>query len=181
MSNYSLIVMTEKQENILATALEMFATQGYHAVSTSKIAKQAGVSEALIFRHFENKEGLLQAIMDVAEEKTKRVIADIVMATEPEEVIRKALELPFSIDKSEYKTWRLTYALKWQTNGYNPKKMEPIKLALNNAFKQLSYKKPEAETELVLMFLDGAATSILLHEPDNKKAILKALLSKYDL
>lgn len=174
--------MTEKQEKILFTALELFATQGYHAVSTSKIAKQAGVSEALIFRHFENKEGLLQAIMNIAEDKLKAAFADIVMAESPKDVIRKTLELPFlKIDKKDYKMWRLTYALKWQMSDYNHKKMDQIKLVLTNAFKKLGYKKPAAETELILMFLDGAATSFLLHEPANKNEILKSILRKYDL
>jgi AcrR family transcriptional regulator len=173
--------MTEKQENILTTALELFATEGYHAVSTSKIAKQAGVSEALIFRHFENKEGLLQAIMNIATQKMKVVFADIVMCSDPEDVIRKTIELPFAIAESEYKTWRLAYALKWQTNTYNAQKMEPLKLALNHAFKQLGYKNPAAETELIIMFLDGAATAILLHKPDNIKAIVKSLMNKYNL
>ena len=51
--------MTEKQENILNTALELFAKDGYDATSTSKIAKCAGVSEGLIFRHYGSKDGLL--------------------------------------------------------------------------------------------------------------------------
>ncbi|HEY9176506.1 MAG TPA: helix-turn-helix domain-containing protein [Flavipsychrobacter sp.] len=173
--------MTEKQENILFTALELFATQGYHAVSTSKIARQAGVSEALIFRHFENKEGLLQAIMDIVEQKTKAMFADIVMSTDPKEVIRKALELPFIIPEREYKIWRLAYALKWQINAYNAQKAEPLKLALSNAFGKLGYKNAAAEAELVLMFLDGAATAILLHKPANPKAILTALKTKYEV
>ncbi len=180
MSNY-LHTVTEKQENILMTALELFATQGYHAVSTSKIAKQAGVSEALIFRHFENKEGLLASIKCIAEERMKGIMADIVMSTDPKEVIRKTLQMPLQITEKEYKVWRLTYALKWQTNSYDPKKMEPIKLVLTDAFTKLKYEDPAAETELVLMFLDGAATAILLHEPDNKKDIIDALLKKYDL
>ena len=181
MSDYLLIVMTEKQENILMTALELFATEGYHAVSTSKIAKRAGVSEALIFRHFENKEGLLQAIMNIAEEKTKKVFAEIVMEPEPKEVLRKVLELPFMIPASEYQVWRLTYTLKWQMQTYNGKKMEPLRMALGNAFKKLGYKYPEAEAELILIWIDGAATALLLHESTNKKAILKVLFDKYDL
>lgn len=173
--------MTEKQEKILSTALELFATEGYHAVSTSKIAKQAGVSEALIFRHFENKEGLLNALLNQAGEKSKHMFADIVMTTEPEEVLRKTLTLPFIVPKEEYKMWRLTYALKWQTNSYNAAKMEPLKVALSNAFKKLNYKRPEAEAEIMLMLLDGIVTAMLLHEPENKKDLLTALLNKYNL
>lgn len=173
--------MTEKQEKILYAALALFANEGYHAVSTSKIAKQAGVSEALIFRHFDNKEGLLAAIMQIAGEKAKQAYADVVMTTEPEEVIRKALTLPYTIPEKEYKMWRLVYALKWQTNKYDSSKNEPLRMALVNAFKKLGYKNPEAETEVVMILTDGAATAILLHEPDNKKEIVKALLTKYGL
>jgi len=180
-SDYSLFTMTEKQENILLTALEMFATQGYHAVSTSKIARQAGVSEALIFRHFENKEGLLQAIMKQAEEKTRQVFADIVMTTDAREVISKTLTLPFVVPKEEYKVWRLMYALKWQTNSYNPEKMQPLRLALSNAFKKLGYKQPETEAEILLMLLDGVVTAMLLHEPEHKEQLLNTLKAKYNI
>ena len=37
--------MTEKQEKILQAALQLFAKEGYHATSTNKVAKLAGVSE----------------------------------------------------------------------------------------------------------------------------------------
>ena len=46
--------MTEKQISILESALELFSSKGFDAVPTSLIAKQAGVSEGLIFRHFKN-------------------------------------------------------------------------------------------------------------------------------
>ena len=180
-SNYSLIIMTEKQEKILFTALQLFGTEGYHAVATSKIAKQAGVSEALIFRHFENKEGLLNAIMDIAKEKAKVVFADVVMEPDPKEVIKKIIELPFQIPKEDYEMWRLTYSLKWQTNQYDTSKMDPIRMALRNAFEKLGYKNANAETELLLIFLDGMTTTMLLHEPENKEDILNTIKAKYNL
>ncbi|MFT5056181.1 MAG: AcrR family transcriptional regulator, partial [Pseudoalteromonas distincta] len=43
--------MTDKQVAILQTALELFSKKGFDAVSTNLIAKEAGVSEGLIFRH----------------------------------------------------------------------------------------------------------------------------------
>ena len=60
--------MTDKQLNILKIALQLFANEGFHATSTSRIAKEAGVSEGLIFRHFINKEGLLRAILKQGED-----------------------------------------------------------------------------------------------------------------
>ena len=51
-SDYSLLNMIDRKEKILQSALELFAKEGFTATSTSKIAKHAGVSEGLIFRHF---------------------------------------------------------------------------------------------------------------------------------
>ena len=173
--------MTEKQEKILKSALELFATEGFHAVSTSKIARHAGVSEALIFRHFEHKEGLLAAILEHGKAKLKNEFADIVMSTDPKEVLRKILELPYNIPDSEYEVWRLTYALKWQTGRYDDKMLEPVKMAVTNAFKKLGVTNPEAEMDLLMMILDGTASALLLHEPANKHAVKKLLLEKYGL
>ncbi|MGB1735493.1 MAG: TetR/AcrR family transcriptional regulator, partial [Schleiferiaceae bacterium] len=55
--------MTEKQQQILSSAQKLFALEGVAAVSTARIAKEASVSEALIFRHFGNKQQLVQAVV----------------------------------------------------------------------------------------------------------------------
>ena len=47
------------KDHIAEVAMEMFAAHGFSATSTRKIAKQAGVSEGLIFHHFGSKLGLL--------------------------------------------------------------------------------------------------------------------------
>jgi AcrR family transcriptional regulator len=173
--------MTEKQQNILTAALRLFAQEGYSSTSTSKVAKAAGVSEGLIFKHFGNKEGLLAAIMEEGKSSVKTKMAEVVMSSEPKEVIRKMLELPFTIDSSEYEMWRLIYALKWQTDQYDSTWADPVRLVLTDAFSKLGYANPAAETELIFMLMDGAATAFLLHEPNNKAEILSTLKSKYQL
>lgn len=173
--------MTAKQENILKAALMLFATQGYAATSTSKVAKAAGVSEGLIFRHFGNKEGLLNAILQMASEAMQQKMTAVVMASDPKEILTKLFEMLFSIKESEHEMWKLVYALKWQTDSYDAAKYASLKLILNNAFEKLGYDDPAAETELVFMIMDGIATSFLLHPPENKSDILKALKLKYQL
>lgn len=173
--------MTEKQEKILTAALKLFATEGYASTSTAKVARTAGVSEGLIFRHFRNKEGLLNAIMEQSREAARQILADVVMTSEPREVIRKMLEVPFRISGDAYEMWRLTYALKWQTDQYDNSFQEPVKLVLQNAFSKLGYADPAAEVELLFMFIDGAATAFLLHEPPHKDKILTSLKAKYEL
>ncbi len=51
--------MTQKQLQILEASLKLFAEKGYHASSTSEIAKEAGVAEGTIFRHFKSKKDIL--------------------------------------------------------------------------------------------------------------------------
>ncbi len=176
-----LTILTEKQENIVKAALRLFATQGYAATSTSKVAKEAGVSEGLIFRHFGNKEGLLNAIMEMANEHMQQNVGAIAMISDPKEMLTKLFEMLFNVRESEQELWKLMYALKWQMDNYDSSKSEPLKLVLNNAFKQLGYSDPNAETELALIIMDGVMTSILLHPPSNQTDILNTLKSKYDL
>ncbi len=173
--------MTEKQEKILQAALQLFAKEGFHATSTNKVAKLAGVSEGLIFRHFGSKEGLLQAILEVGADKLKDLVIDIVMETEPKEVIRKAIRMPSSIDKSDYDFWKLQYKLKWELEVNSDKKMAPLHMALSNAFKKLNYETPELEASLIILFVDGIGSSILKGSSLNVNEMIQLLLKKYGL
>ena len=50
----------DTREKILGTAMRLFSAQGYSNTSLSQVAKEAQVSKALIFWHFENKEKLFR-------------------------------------------------------------------------------------------------------------------------
>ena len=173
--------MTEKQENILKSALQLFAKEGYHATSTSKVAKHAGVSEGLIFRHFGNKEGLLQAILEEGENRLKALFVDIVMESEPKEVIRKTIEMTRKIDKSDYDFWKLQFKLKWELEVSGDKKMEPLKMALTNAFSKLGYESPDLEAQLLILYNDGLGSAVLKGSSLNPEEMTQFLLRKYGL
>ncbi|MEZ0273872.1 MAG: TetR/AcrR family transcriptional regulator, partial [Roseimicrobium sp.] len=49
---------------IIAAALNVFARDGIPRATTRIIAEEAGVNEVTLFRHFTNKDGLLQAVFD---------------------------------------------------------------------------------------------------------------------
>lgn len=173
--------MTDKKEKILQTALQLFAKEGFYATSTSKIAKVAEVSEGLIFRHFGNKEGLLQTILNEGEIKMKTLLFDIVMETEPKEVIRKAIEMTGKVDKADYDFWKLQFKLKWELEINSDKKMEPLQLALTNAFQKLNYESPQLEAQLIILFIDSLGSSVLKGSNVNANDIIDLLLKKYEL
>ncbi len=55
--------MTEKQRSILQASIKLFAEKGFHASSTAEIAKEAGVAEGTIFRHYKSKKDILLAVV----------------------------------------------------------------------------------------------------------------------
>lgn len=173
--------MTEKQKKILESALQLFAKEGYHATSTSKVATHAGVSEGLIFRHFCNKDGLLQAILEEGEKRLKLLFIDIVMESDPRTVIRKAIEMTGKIDKSDYDFWKLQFKLKWELEMNSDKKMEPLLMALTNAFQKLGYDSPLLESQLLIIYIEGLGSAILKGSSLDPDEMTQFLLKKYNL
>jgi AcrR family transcriptional regulator len=54
----------ERREAILESALEVIAQRGYHASSIDDIAREAGVSKALIYEHFASKQDLYAELLE---------------------------------------------------------------------------------------------------------------------
>lgn len=51
------------KKKVLLAALDLFSNQGFHATTTSKIAKAAEVSEATIYKYFQSKDDLLKKLL----------------------------------------------------------------------------------------------------------------------
>jgi AcrR family transcriptional regulator len=175
--------MTDKKEKIIQAALELFAQKGFKATSTKKVAIKAGVSEGLIFRHFKNKEDLLQAILFMGEKRIKLLFADILFETDPKTVIRKTIETvsPGYLSKEELEFWKLQYKIKWELEQYGEHKMEPLQLALNNAFEKLGYDEPEMEANHLLTMIDGMATRYFLMEEYDLAGMITFLKKHYSV
>ncbi|QCB93037.1 TetR/AcrR family transcriptional regulator [Cellulomonas shaoxiangyii] len=54
----------ERREQLLAIALDLFATEGFHHVSMDDIAERAEVSKPVLYRHFPSKLDLYLAVVD---------------------------------------------------------------------------------------------------------------------
>src|SRR5580693_1812091 len=52
----------ERRASIIQAVRRVFAEKGFHGTTTRALADAAGVSEALLFKHFPNKEALFSAM-----------------------------------------------------------------------------------------------------------------------
>ncbi|MFP2904888.1 TetR/AcrR family transcriptional regulator [Pyxidicoccus sp. 3LFB2] len=55
--------MSEAQERILSAARELFLEGGAEAVTMRSVAERVGVTATALYRHFDGKEALLQAVL----------------------------------------------------------------------------------------------------------------------
>lgn len=55
--------MSTTKENILTTALQLFAKDGYEAVSISRIAGALGMTKGALYKHYANKRDIFNSIV----------------------------------------------------------------------------------------------------------------------
>ncbi len=180
--------MTEKKENIINQALKLFAENGYINTSTNKIAQAAGVSEGLIFRHFTNKQGLLDAIVEIGLKDAESFVLQVTKIQDPREVLSVALELPKYLIGKQKEFWQLHHSLKYQNPEFAAKyresdltsKLTPV---IHDAFRELRYERPSEETAFFLLIIGGLFSLMAKEETGSEEQgdMLRFIKSKYRL
>ncbi len=172
--------MTDKQKSILESALTLFSEKGYSAVSTSLISKQANVSEGLIFRHFKDKQGLLNHLVSVWNDQFQVHITEIRSIEKPEQRIQAVMEMPFLINESDFPYWKLVFSLRWQNSELISEYMLILKEMLEDALKELKYTDAVSEADLIMAYFDGfISTVVLRNDQDLSSRLLHTLKKKY--
>jgi len=78
------------KQRIIDAAVKLISEKGYHGASTDLIAKEAGVSQGLIFHYFKNKEGLFFSLL---KEKSKMFKEEFEKSTGDEKDVLKKIEI----------------------------------------------------------------------------------------
>ncbi len=102
----------KRREQLIQVAVDLFSRKGFNGTTTREIAAAAGVTEAIIFRHFETKEHLYTAIIDqkVNSPDTAEWIAELRAAMDgddDEAVIRQLINAVIYTHKTDPKFERL--------------------------------------------------------------------------
>src|SRR5215475_11591662 len=67
MGNNERMPCEERKQRILAAVRRVFAHKGLEGTTTRELAKEAGVSEALLYKHYPSKEALYQAMLETCD------------------------------------------------------------------------------------------------------------------
>ncbi len=83
----------QRREQLIEVATKLFAKWGYDATTTAAIAEAAGVTEPILYRHFDSKQELFVAIVRSVSEQTAAHWREVIGAVpDPAEQIRRIAE-----------------------------------------------------------------------------------------
>jgi AcrR family transcriptional regulator len=102
----------ERRAGILDAALAVFSARGYHASSIDDIAREAGISKALIYEHFESKQGLYGDLLEQnANELFERLASSLAGVEVESGAARLAtgLDAFFSFVEERRDAWRILF------------------------------------------------------------------------
>jgi AcrR family transcriptional regulator len=74
----------DRKRQLLTHAKQLFVTLGYQATTTDKIARAAGVSEPVLYRHFESKKALfLEVLQEIRQATVERWQTETALLSDP--------------------------------------------------------------------------------------------------
>ena len=173
-------VRLEKRELILETALEIFATYGYHGASISMIAQHAGIAKGLLYNYFESKEDLLKAVVSDGFKDFLDIYTPLLDKNFSEEMLtpelfRKLFKKAFKVMKDNIHFWRLYYALALQPGvmemiikDYEGYMFTHLDL-MEKYYKKQGSKKPRADALHLYILMDGITMNYV--QPHNEFTI----------
>ena len=74
--------MKDTKQRILEIALELFARDGYEAVSTSHIADELGITKGALYKHYKNKRDIFDSIVKKMEQRDGELAEENEVPTE---------------------------------------------------------------------------------------------------
>ena len=66
-------MQTERQQEIISTALDLINEKGIQGLTIKNLSKKRGITEPAIYRHFENKIQILLALLDLLKKNTSQI------------------------------------------------------------------------------------------------------------
>lgn len=93
----------ERREQLLGVTKRIVLEQGFHAVSIEAVARDAGISRPIVYGHFSDLPGLLEALVDREGARALAQLEGVLPQTDLLEALRAYLQ----VVSDDPDTWRL--------------------------------------------------------------------------
>jgi len=94
-------------DNIVRAALKLFATHGYGSVSVKDIAREARISQGLMYNYFKSKEGLLIHIIDLMNNEMNELMGTAETLTAPGSQLEFVIRSAFKMLRKKKEFWKM--------------------------------------------------------------------------
>lgn len=172
-----------RKEQIIIEARRLFAEKGYVDTSTKEIALNAEVSEALIFKHFVNKDALLSHIIKAGYRQVLNSQRGMMTYRDARSFLLKMIRLPHQLVNADPLFWKMQERLSHHPFSKQQHElfMKPVRQVLERAFEELGYENPSLEAELLLQVIDTLWKKEASGELPQAIEIAQLLHNKYKL
>lgn len=101
----------ERRNQLLDILCDLVLSQGFAAVSIDRIAREANIARTVIYSHFGNLDGMLDALVertaDRALAQVRSVVPDFPITQPPGEVLEEAMGTFMRVVRADPVTWRI--------------------------------------------------------------------------
>lgn len=152
----------------MEAALEVFASEGYHRASISKISSHAGISKGLIYNYFNSKEELLMETLIDGTERIREVFKRIEDELDTPEELKIYIKGSIDLMKQDEQYYKTYFSVLFQPEAYLAVK-ENYEMVLGGLMKDVAFyfekkgdKYPMEKAFVLGALLDGVGLHYLM-------------------
>ena len=178
-----MLIAVNRKQQIITTAQQLFAERGYEHATTQLIAKQAGVSEALIFKHHGSKEKLLDFVIKSGYKRIIQENRGMLQEVDPLQLIHTVIELPYKLVEDEPEFWKLQSRIidtVPDARVQHERFMKPVYALIVKAFTDLGYPSPKKETRFLLLIVEMLWKQLSTANDEQAKGLRDFIKQKYN-
>jgi len=101
----------ERREQLLDTTKRIVARRGFHAVSIEAVAREAGITRPIVYGHFRDLQGLLEALVEREGARALAQLAEVLPTNltegDPRELLLAGMRGYLEAAQADPVTWRL--------------------------------------------------------------------------
>jgi AcrR family transcriptional regulator len=179
------VIREARKGEILDAAFHLFAEEGYHGASVSKIAAKAGISKGLMYNYFKIKEDVLRAIMRDILHFVEGRLEFVKEGEFTEEKLFKWVDGQLDIVTDDPKRWRLYMALSVQPD-VTPIMMEEASGNIETVMKKFTeffiskgVEDPMFWLRQINAYIDGIQMHLLLDPQSYPKEKARKEVKRY--